>query len=351
MMVVWKILRALRFVAVLVPLAASMQVAGAAAAERPELRTSEAYIEETARSPGFDVNDPMQVLAFVLGALPDRVKVYPTENYYYFRFISDGVPYSGSIRFDMMDRDKGKAHFGYFQRLTPWRDEARVEKYVVLDASKGVNVERLDRFLYRVTYGGKSVVFALNDLSQVRPPPGVLGEDETYLGPSFDESGFRFFLVFNSKLKIFHFILDETTRVPDDLVPAPHNDRILLGTRTGFAFYRDHGRSRKIMIGAYFDNSWLNNYFDGPFDQLPENFIEGDALRDAIIAADPSVKGKIDRLGHYLHEEGRYLINPFRLYRKVSDLDAIDKCARSREKQPTYYRCFVASHFGEGDPR
>jgi hypothetical protein len=336
---------------VLAPLAGMAQATSALAADRPELRTNEAYVEEATHSGALDVNDPMKVFAFVLAALPDRVKVYPTENYYYFRFISNGVPYAGNIRFDASDRDQGKVHFGYFQALSEWRDEARLEKDALLGASHGVSVERLDRFLYRLSYGGKTVVFALNDLSQVKPPPGAIGEDETFLGPSFDESGFRFFFVFNSKLKIFHFILDETITVPDDLVPTAHDGRILLGTRTGFAFYRDHHRARKILIGAYFENSRINNYFDGPFDQLPENFIEGDVLRDAIIAADPSVEGKIGRLGHFLYEEGRYLINPYRLYHKVSDLDVIDRCARSRVKQSMYYRCFVATRFGEGDPR
>lgn len=344
-------LRLLRLLAVLAPLTGMIQATSALAADRPELRTNEAYVEEVTHSSALDVNDPMKVFAFVLAALPDRVKVYPTENYYYFRFIRNGVPYAGNIRFDATDRDQGKVHFGYFQTLTEWRDEARLEKDAVLDDTKGVSVERLDRFLYRLSYGGKSAEFALNDLSQVKPPPGAVGEDETFLGPSFDESGFRFFFVFNTKLKIFHFILDETTTIPDDLVPTAPDGRILLGTRTGFAFYRDHRRERKILIGAYLGNSRVNNYFDGPFDQLPENFIEGDTLREAIVAADPGVKGKIGRLGHFLHEEGRYLINPYRLYRKVSDLDVIDKCARSRVKQSTYYRCFVATRFGEGDPR
>ena len=30
-----------------------------------------------------------------------------------------------------------------------------------------------------------------------------------------------------------------------------------------------------------------NNYFDGPFDQLPDNFIAGEALRDAILSVRP----------------------------------------------------------------
>ena len=38
-----------------------------------------------------------RVFAFVLGQLPERVQVYPTENYYYFGFIHNGVRYQGEF--------------------------------------------------------------------------------------------------------------------------------------------------------------------------------------------------------------------------------------------------------------
>ena len=148
-------------------------------------------------------------------------------------------------------------------------------------------------------------------------------------------------------MKIFHYILDETVKVADEFMPTKQTDRILIGKRTGFAFYRDHRLDRKILIGAYELNSTVNNYFDGPFDQLPENFIEGDALYNAIVASDPGVKGKIDRLGHYFDDSGRYSIHPYPLYRKETDLRAVHRCATSRRiPAAAYYACFV---FDEDD--
>ena len=96
------------------------------------------------------------------------------------------------------------------------------------------------------------------------------------------------------------------------------SEPIQIGKRTGFAFYPFDGR--KILIGVDERQSRLNTYLDGPFDQLPENFIEGEALREAILAADPSVKGKIDRLGNFADGLGRYLIHPYLLYRQAGDL-------------------------------
>jgi len=324
--------------------AAVYAAGGVCAADRPRLSTNEAYVEETLRATELGISDPLSVLAFVLESLPDRVKVYPTENYYYFRFTHNGTPYAGSIRLPPGERDEGKIEFGYYKDLTEWSDAIAGDVHLIAGPAQGLEMERLDRFVYRLTYRNKSVVFMLNDLSDVHPPAAALGADEKFLGPIFDESGVRFFLLFNTKLKLFHYVLDETARLADELSATAGADRILVGRRTGFAFYWDHLADRKILVGVYEGNSRINNYFDGPFDQLPENFIQGDELRDAIVASDPSVKGQLDRLGNYLHEEGRFLIHPYMLYHRQSDLQTIHTCAaRSVGRPAAYYRCFVAS--------
>jgi len=231
--------------------------------------------------------------------------------------------------------------FSYYPELAEWKDEMTRDVFVVLDAARGVKVVPEGRLSYRISYATRSVLFELNDLSGVVPPAGMLGADEKYLGPIFDESAVQFFLVFNAKLKIFHYVLDESARVPDELVPIKSVAKILIGVRTGFAFYRDHHIERKTLIGVFSANSRLNNYFDGPFDQLPENFIEGDALRQAIIASDPSVKGQIDRLGNFADGMGRYLIHPYMLYEREADLLKVQVCASGKLRSPNYYRCFV----------
>ena len=329
----------------------SAGVATAQDAEQPRLHTNEAYVEDATRATTLAIGDPIAVFAFVLGGLADKVKIYPTENYYYFRFMQGGVPYAGNIRLDPLERDRGTVQFSYYADLSEWRDKMQGDTYIVLDASHGVSVERVERFVYRVSYRGKSVVFALNDLSQVKPPAGALGPDESFLGPIFDKSAMRFFLVYNSRLKVFHYILDETANVPDELTALARSDRILIGRRTGFAFYRDHRLDRKIMIGAFESNVRLNSYLDGPFDQLPENFIDGEELRSAIIETDPSAKGQIGRLGHYANDEGRYLIQPYMLYRREGDLFVVHRCATGKIRAPDYYRCFVSDAEGSDNPK
>jgi hypothetical protein len=334
-------------------LLAASAAAGRALAQTPappHLDNGQEFVERALQPSSLAIDDPMAVFAFVLGSLPDRVKVYPTGNYYYFRFVHNGQQYAGNIRLDAVTRDDGKVNFDYYVDTTEWKDDLPVT-HRLLDASQGVTVEKVENLVYRIAYKDKSVVFALNDLSQVKPPATAIAPGERFLGTIFDESGVRFFLVYNGKLKTFLYILDETEKVADEFFRAKATPRILIGTRTGFAFYRDLKLDRKILIGAFAANSFVNNYFDGPFDQLPENMMPGDTLRDVILEIEPDLKGKIDRMGWFNDGNGQYLVHPYMLYRKLDELSVFHACALSKAI-PTdqYYNCFVIDDSRVGGP-
>ena len=55
------------------------------------------------------------------------MKVYPTENYYYFGFMHNGIRYAGNIRLDASNRDDGKVIFAYFEDTAQWYDDAPVK--------------------------------------------------------------------------------------------------------------------------------------------------------------------------------------------------------------------------------
>lgn len=306
----------------------------------PVLHTNQQMIEAARRKNDLDITNYRDVLAFVLNALPDKVKVYPTENYYYFSFIHNGIRYAGNLRLDAKERDKGKVNFAYFEEFTPWYINEE-NNYYLLGPEDGVKVEKKAELEYAITFRGRTVVFQLNDLRGVKPPPGVLLKDETYIGPVFDESGVGFYLVFNQRLKVFHFILNEQMPPSDRLLPTKVSPRIVLGQRTGFAYYRDKYAPRKILIGIFAGNSMVNNYYDGPFDQLPDNFIHDERLRKAILAVAPEMKGKIDRYGNTPDGKTRFLISPYMHYDRVEELRLFAECADSREMQRAqYHACF-----------
>ena len=311
------------------------------------LQTNQRYIEQLNANGSLDIADSKAVFGFVLDSLPDRVKVYPSENYYNFTFHHRSVRYTGNIRLENEARDQGKVHFAYSIESNLWSERHSAEVFhVLLDSDQGVTVEKLAPLSYRVAFQGKSVVFDLNDLSGVRPPAGVLTADERYIGPIFDESGVRFFLVYNSKLKLFHYLLDETVEVADVFFSAKMSERLIIGRRTAFALYRDAKRERKILVGVFDGNVRVNNYFDGPFDQLPDNFIEGETLRSAILDVESGLKGKIDRFGSAPGGEARYLIAPYLQYLEEEDLSVVHTCATNKRiPAERYYACFA---FAEG---
>ena len=153
------------------------------------------------------------------------------------------------------------------------------------------------------------------------------------------------------KLKAFHYLLDETITPNESFTPSPSTDRILIGKRTGFAFYRDHKLNRKILIGVFEGNSRVNNYYDGPFDQLPDNFLDGNSLRDAILDVAPNLKGRIDRYGGSFDGETRYMIAPYTHYSVEDDLLMFHRCATSKDvPADQYHLCFVYDD-SEDDPQ
>lgn len=304
------------------------------------LHTNEQMLAEVRAPASLPIDNPRAMLGLVLIGLADHVMVYPTENYYYFSFFHAGLRYSGNIRLDVRDRDAGFVHFAYFEDHVAWREPAPT-RYIRLGPDDGVVVARSAPLTYRVTVDGRTVAFKLNDLSYVKPAAGQLAETETYIGPIFDESGVRFLLAYDRMFKAFRYLLDESDGVPDTLAPSTRTPHIQIGSRTGFAFYVDHHRPRKVLIGVHDHNASNNTFYDGPFDQLPDNFVTGEALREAMIETVPSAAGRIGRLGHYGDTNDRFLIAPYASYRTVDDLMKYHHCATSREV-PTeaYLGCF-----------
>lgn len=310
------------------------------AGQLPNLFTNQNYIELTKTNQPIDINSVNSIFDFVFAQLPNEVTVYPTENYYYYSFYHKGVELSGNIHLDALDRDKGIVHFACFSTFNRWNDEI-INLYKKFEKSDGVVLKRIAPLNYSLTYRNKTVIFKLNDLSRVLPPVSKIREDEEYIGPVFDESGIQLYLVYNHKIKKFHYILNDDGTVPETFTPSKTNKDIIIGTRTGFSFYKDSHKKRFILVGVYSGNSMVNNYYDGPFDQLPDNFIKGDTLRNAFIDQNPELKSKIDRFGNTDNGRSRVLITPYMHYNYEQDLSVFSDCTRKAGKNmDAYYTCF-----------
>jgi len=278
-----------------------------------------------------DIEDIDGVFWFVFSNLPDQVYVYPTENYYYFIFYAAGRQFWGNIRLPPKEREQGMLVFAYFEfRETPsgGRGFTRVKYFGPRD---GVKIEKLERFKYKVTYKGKSVIFNLNQIEQEPPKSVKLREDEVFVERTFDESGYRFFLIFNKAKSYFLWILNEEEGVPDILDAI--DDDVVVGRRSKFAFYLDRENNRKILIGVSRISIMRNDYYDGPFDQLADNYAEETRISEYIQKAYPYTRGRIDKYGYFIDtpRPSRVAISPYYSYYSRSDLLRFVKRARKAE--------------------
>ncbi|MCP4410552.1 MAG: hypothetical protein GY807_22975 [Gammaproteobacteria bacterium] len=287
-----------------------------------------------------------RIFDFIFSSLGDTATVYPTENYYYFSFNTAGKTIWGNLRLDVVDRDQGIIHLGYFEYDENGKYQDREGHEKAYSAKDGVSVKRLERFLYSVTHKNKTVLFSLNDIGMAPPRKAKLREDEDYVGPVFDESGLKFFLVFNKPARHFMYVLNEDGITPESFMEV--GKHIVIGKRTGFAFYCDGVNDRKILIAVHGKNTDRNNYYDGPFDQLPDNYTEQTQIKTYIERAYPFLKGNVDEYGGFLNQGGaRALINPYFVYYEEAELGIADYCKSMELPEHEFYSCLTPDPYQE----
>lgn len=280
------------------------------------------------------------VFETVFSSLPDSVTIYPTENYYYFSMTAAGKSIWGNLHLDVLDRDRGVIHLGYFEYDENGQFQDRDGWQKAYSKKDGVEVLRLEPFLYSVTYKNRTVQFRLNDIGMSPPKKSKLCDFEAFVGNIFDESGLKFFLIFNKPEKHFLYVLNEDGYTPEEFTNI--TDVLVTGRRTGFAFYVDSPNNRKILIAVYGKNTDRNNFYDGPFDQLPDNYASQTRIKMYMEEAYPYTKGNIDRYGNFLNQaEARVVVNPYNVYYDTSELSFIESCKSSHLSRAAFYACIT----------
>jgi hypothetical protein len=315
------------------------------------ITTNQQYIEQS-RADTLDLENIPETFKRVFESLPDEVVVYPTENYYYFKLFANQRELWGNLRLDSHDRDKGLIDFAYFQvhgQTHPYFNHKRTWHK---QFGKADNVIVLQRgpLEYAVTAHRKTVLFKLNPLEQKIPPGMRLRHDEEFVSRICDESGFQFVLLFDRKRKAFRYVLDESVPLPDQLLPFGKDfiailKDVFVGVRSGFAFYREPDLNRKLLFGVDRHNMLVNNYYDGPFDQLADNFVDEVKFEQYLNLAYPSNVGKMKGRGDFVDEKGagihaRVAISPYFSYDKMSELwTRVMSCQKLLKEQDDLSAC------------
>ncbi len=254
------------------------------------------------------MNDRIAMFSYLFSWVPPYAIVYPTEGFYYLR--AEDLNLDGNIR--IADLDNGKLTFAVHSL-------DYTERYFFeVNESDGLAVKKVSDHLYYVAYHGKTVRFKLTSIDVTPPSSLNLLPEEEYVGHIFDESGIKFFLLFNRNTTSFYDLLDEENSVSDTLVPLYNG--LFVGKRSGFTFYYDKDYERKILVGVNLSNIERNNYFDGPGDQVPYWLDLKEKLN--IVYPNTLLDGGIDKHGVYLNETSwrRVAIMPFIRYEAFDEL-------------------------------
>jgi hypothetical protein len=289
-------------------------------ADATYLILNERWIEGLSSSP-VDLEDVDAVFWHIFSALPDEVMVYPSENYYYYKLYIDGKQLWGNIRLPAGRRERGVLSFAYFEfKESPLQTGPRMVRSKYFTKADGLAIQEIDRFTWLVEYNDKEVIFNLHELSQEPPNLFSVAKIEFFIERTFDESGYQFFLIFNAEKNIFLWVLNEEELIPDIL--EPREEDLLVGKRSGFAFWIDSANDdRKILIAIRGQSAVRNDYYDGPFDQLADNYVDEIPISEYMQRASPSLIGRIDKYGYFTdREQGRVSISPYYVYFTLESL-------------------------------
>lgn len=280
-----------------------------------------------------DLTNVDEVFWHVFSRLPDEITVYPSENYYYFILHVDGRQLWGNIRLPAGRRENGVVSFAYFEyRESPYVTDPRVRVSKFFTDADGVLLEELDPFKWNVRYKGKEVVFNLHKLNQDQPKLFQLGPNELSLMRTFDESGYQFFLLFNTKDNYLFWVLNEEEIVTDKLQPLLPN--YVIGRRSGFVFLVDQNHNnRKVLVAIRGANATVNNYYDGPFDQLADNYVDQTNISEYLQLTSPTLRGRLDKYGYYTDRGGssRVAVSPYFVYFSEAELGRMIEAVNSSD--------------------
>lgn len=300
---------------------------------QPYVLFNEKFVEGLLSQGDMDVEDVDSVFRYLFGRLPEQVTVYPSENYYYFIFNFDGRQFWGNMRLPAGRRENGVLSFAYFEFIdfpsVPSQGLTRAKFYTEAD---GLLISEVDKLTWDVRFRGKTVRFNLHPLRTDPPQLFDLGPNEEFVERTFDESGYQFFLLFNKKSNYFFWVLNEEEIVPDKFETLA--DDILVGVRSGFALWVDKAhQDRKVLATIRSISVTRNDYYDGPFDQLADNYVDVNNVSKFMERAYPGLAGRIDKYGYHTDTERgtRVAISAYGSYFTKADILSLVKRAKELE--------------------
>lgn len=289
----------------------------------------QAYVGASTSS--FSYDDSESVLRYVFERFPLVAVVLPTESYYYYSLTDQEGPVAGNIR--LTDIEDGVISFGYFR---PENRKAR-SKGGLFEIDKDLTTQKISKHVWLLSYKGISRLFILPSVSDSAPKNFFLRPQESYLTSMRDESGNFFHVIFKSSPPAFLYVLDQEHGKREDLRPL--GEGLYQGARSGFV-YKQFENERMVLAGVKLASVRENNYFDGPFDQVPARF----EIRDEVYAAYPYLKlSGVDEYGYLCSNRGtRTAISSYMTYESPFEVsNRVKKCEEKSDDPNLIEHCIT----------
>ncbi len=259
--------------------------------------------------------DPRAVLHHVLVWLPDNPVVYPSEMYYYFEFLDGPHVLSGNLRFT--DAHNGVLHMGYFDRTGNAENIAKS-----WSEHEGVQVRfNPDDSTMTIRFEQHEKRFRIFD-PPTHPADATFADepDLVFVTGLIDESGFHFDLFFSAMHNTFFYTRRSNCPFPAQMhvLDETSSYKLLMDSISRFVFL-EQTEAPLILVGVDLANVVENNYYDGPFDQIPPRL----PIKALLERAYPYVvyRGGINEHGEFIELSAqRVAISPYLQYGSVSDI-------------------------------
>ena len=291
--------------------------------KKNKLFTNESYIENLNEN-HLDSLNVITVFNFSFNQLNTSIKIFPTENYYYFEFILNGRLFKANIGLLIDERDSGRLSFGC-EEVTQIEDKyyKPISFENIFSEKDGLIIKKINPSLYSVKFKGKLIFIDIDNIIN-EPLSFKLPPNEINVGICLDESGLKFNLLFDTLMNHFFYTLNKSSLINENFLKLTAN--VYYGIRTGFVFYQDSTNNKRlILFGVSLKNVIDNSIFDGPFDQLPDNYLLSTTakikFKELVVKNFPESKGKVNEFGIYKHNTSeRVAISPYLAYKNIEDI-------------------------------
>lgn len=297
-------------------------------ASHAAIQTNQSMIESLNKHDALDIDNIDAVFQFVLENTPQEITIYPSEGYYYFNFHHQGNLIKGNIRFGIEHRDKGILSFIYFYHVAGQeRSDFKTKHKTYTPNHDSYALQSIEKDHYSLTFKTHKKMVVINQLTPDTAFTQKLEKQGFEINlPMMDESGIVFYLTFHPGTNEFYFIND---RSKDDEYYYTYQNMLKIGARSRFA-YLPFNDDMLILVGVSMDNVFQNNYYDGPFDQLPDQAIQHIDFKSYLEKMDKSLEGKINNYGMFIYQPGsRVAVSNYIEYEKNTELNKLATCTEA----------------------